>query len=101
MNAKTVYQYDLAGLYAGQTDADESPLEPGVFLIPARCVEVAPPEPNGDQWPRWNGAKWELITVSPANDNQPASPVDKLREFLNANPDVAALIGATNEATNV
>lgn len=92
MNTKIVYQYDVAGMFIGQTDADESPLEPGVFLIPAHCVEVAPPEFSGDQWPRWNGAKWELITVSPANDNQPASPVDKLREFLNANPDVAELI---------
>lgn len=92
MNTKPVYQYDLAGMYVGQTDADESPLEPGVFLIPARCVEVEPPETSGDQWPRWNGAKWELITVSPANDNQPASPVDKLRDFLMANPDVAELI---------
>lgn len=93
MNTKPVYQYDLTGLYVGQTDADESPLEPGVFHIPARCVEVAPPEFTGDDWPRWNGAKWELITVSPANDNQPANPVDKLRDFLNANPDVAELIG--------
>lgn len=101
MNTKPVYQYDISGIYVGQTEADESPLEPGVFLIPARCVEMAPPEPVGDKWPRWNGAKWELITVAPVNDNQPASPVDKLREFLNANPDVAALIGATNEATNV
>ena len=101
MSTKPVFQYDLAGMYVGQTEADESPLEPGVFLIPARCVEVAPPEFTGDQWPRWNGAKWELITVSPANDNQPDSPVDKLRSFLNANPDVAALIGATNEANNV
>lgn len=92
MNTKTVYQYDLSGLFVGQTDADESPLEPGVFLIPARCVEVSPPEPVGDQWPRWNGANWELITVSPANDNQPTSPVDKLRDFLMANPDVAELI---------
>ena len=101
MKTKTVYQYDIAGVYIGQTDADESPLEPGVFLIPARCVEVAPPEPSGDQWPRWNGAKWELVTVASANDNQPARPVDKLREFLNANPDVAELIGANNETSNV
>lgn len=101
MKTKTVFQYDQAGMFVGKTDADESPLEPGVFLFPARCVEVAPPEFTGNQWPRWNGAKWELIAVTPANDNQPASPVDKLREFLNANPDVAALIGANNEANNV
>lgn len=101
MNTKTVYQYDIAGMYIGQAEADESPLEPGVFLIPAMCVTLAPPESSGNQWPRWNGAKWELISAAPANDNQPANPVDKLREFLSANPDVAALIGATNEATNV
>ncbi len=92
MNTKIVYQYDIAGMFTGETEADESPLEPGVFLIPARCVEVAPPAYTGDQWPRWNGAQWELITVSPAKDNQQTSPVDKLRDFLMANPDVAELI---------
>lgn len=92
MTTKIVYQYDISGMFTGETEADESPLEPGVFLIPARCVEVAPPAYSGDQWPRWNGANWELITVSQANDNQPASPVDKLRDFLMANPDVAELI---------
>lgn len=93
MTTKIVYQYDVAGMFICQTEADESPLEPGVFLIPARCVEVAPPESSGDQWPRWNGAKWELITPAPSNDNQPVSPVEKLRVFLDENPDVAALIG--------
>lgn len=92
MTTNIVYQYDIAGMYTGTTEADESPLEPGVLLIPARCVTVEPPEFSGNQRPRWNGAKWELITVSPANDNQPASPVEKLRDFLMANPDVAELI---------
>ena len=101
MKTKIVYQYDLAGIYTGKTEADESPLEPGVFHIPARCVTVEPPEFSGNQWPRWNGAAWQLITVQVANDNKQADPVDKLRSFLNENPDVAALIGATNEAKNV
>lgn len=92
MTTKIVYQYDIAGMFTGETEADESPLEPGVFLIPARCVEVAPPAYSSDQCPRWNGAQWELITVSPAKDNQQTSQVDKLRDFLMANPDVAELI---------
>lgn len=92
MTTKIVYQYDIAGMFTGEMEADESPLEPGVFLIPARCVEVSPPAYSGDQWPRWNGAQWELITVSPAKDNQQTSPVDKLRYFLMENPDVAELI---------
>lgn len=101
MTTKIVYQYDIAGMFTGETEADESPMEPGVFLIPAYCVEIAPPEYSGDQWPRWNGAKWQLVTVTPANDNAEIDPIEKLRSFLNANPDVAALISATNEATNV
>lgn len=101
MITKPVYQYDLAGMYVGQTDADESPLEPGVFLIPARCVTVEPPNFSDGQWPRWNGVEWQLVTVQVANDNKQTDPVEKLRSFLSANHDVAALIGATNEANNV
>ena len=100
MTTKTVYQYDIAGMFTGETDADESPLEPGIYLIPARCAEVAPPVFSGDQWPRWNGAAWQLVTVQKA-ETSTESPVDKLRSFLNANPDVAALIGATDEVSNV
>jgi len=101
MTTKIVYQYDIAGMFTGETEADESPLEPGVFLIPARCTEVAPPEYSGDQWPRWNGAKWHLVTIKPVAEISATDPVEKLRDFLTANPDVAALISATNEATNV
>lgn len=93
MNTKTVYQTDRAGMYCGDTVADESPLEPGVFLMPAGCVSKAPPKQwADDKWPRWNGAKWELVTKpqpQAANDND---PVAKLQAFLAANPDVAALL---------
>lgn len=92
MKTKTVYQYDIAGMYVGPTEADESPLEPGVFLIPARCVEVSPPEYSGDQWPRWNGATWKLVAITSVTDNAEIDPVEKLRSFLVENPDVAELI---------
>ena len=67
---KTVYQHDVAGLYIGPTAADESPLEPGVYLIPARCTTAPPPAelPEG-RWPRWNGSTWDLVTLP-----RPASP---------------------------
>ena len=86
-----VYQYNTAGLYQGETDADESPLEPGVLLMPARTTRTPPPTdiPAG-RWPRWDGVAWELATKPHA----PAAPdpVAKLQAFLNENPDVAALI---------
>ena len=34
--------------YIGTTTADESPLEPGVYLIPAHATETAPPEFNAE-----------------------------------------------------
>lgn len=42
MSTKTVYQLNEQGLYLNETIAQESPLEPGVFLMPALCVEKAP-----------------------------------------------------------
>jgi hypothetical protein len=91
MSTKPAYQIDSAGLFVGETVADESPLEEGVYLIPAGAVMTAPPMKwADDKWPRWNGAKWELVTKpTPANDND---PVAKLRDFLAANPDVAAVL---------
>lgn len=91
MNTKPAYQLDRAGLLIGETVADESPLEPGVFHIPAGCTLVALPAkiPDG-KWPRFNGKKWDLVAKPvPANDND---PVEKLRAFLAANPDVAAVL---------
>lgn len=91
MTTKPAYQTDSAGHLVAETVADESPLEPGVYLIPAGAVLKAPPQTwPDDKWPRWNGAKWELVTKpTPANDND---PVAKLRDFLAANPDVAAVL---------
>jgi hypothetical protein len=88
---KTVYQYDRSGLYVGETVADESPLEPGVWLMPALTVDVPPPTGFQEgQWPRWNGTAWALANnIKAANDDD---PLLKLKAFLAANPDVAAII---------
>lgn len=65
---KLVYHYAPdTGLFVGATAAEESPLEPGVHLIPAFATEVAPPSTHerealvfiGGSWttvPDWRGA---------------------------------------------
>ena len=91
MKTKTVYQIDTSGLFIGQTVADESPLEPGVWLMPGGTVETPPPVdyPEG-QWPRWNGRRWVLANNVKAADESAA--LGKLQAFLAANPDVAKLV---------
>ena len=82
------YQHDHAGFYVGSIDAEPSPLEPGLFLIPARCVTVAPPIVVTEGMAvRWSGAAWAVVRAPTTSD-----PVAKLQAFLEANPDVAALI---------
>lgn len=39
-----VYHYDEEGVFVGSSEADPSPLEPGVFLVPANATPAAPPE---------------------------------------------------------
>ncbi len=56
----TVYQTDANGVFVGTTEADECPLEPGVWLIPGGCVEQAPPAPGPNQVAHWNGEQWRL-----------------------------------------
>jgi len=38
-----VYQTSYLGYFVAELDADESPLEPGVFHIPGGCVVDPPP----------------------------------------------------------
>ncbi len=92
MSQKIVTQLDRAGHYVGEASADESPLEPGVWLLPAGCVDVsAPPRetwPPG-KWPRWMGKRWDFVTEPKAAVQDSMA---KLQAFLAANPDVAKLI---------
>ena len=94
-----IYHHDSAGFYQGRGEAHASPREPGKFLIPARAVTTAPPDEWGThEWPRWNGAAW-IIVRRPVRA-EPETSIDKLRTFLNANPDVAALLDGAGNVEN-
>ncbi len=61
MKTKTVYQTNHLGLYVGPAQAEESPLEPGVFLIPAGCVETPPPTAPEFKVACWMNREWQLL----------------------------------------
>ena len=62
---KIVYQTDFDGFYTGPVEADPSPLEPGVWLIPGGAVGVEPPALSSGQRARWNGRAWDVIDPPP------------------------------------
>ena len=63
MKAKTVCQLNDAGFFVGTVIADESPLEPGVFLIPGGCIDVAPPGGDAGDVHRWDASASEWLKV--------------------------------------
>lgn len=80
---KIVYQYSDSGVFLYQTVADESPLEPGVFLFPRNTTDVRPPsDVSTDQVVVWTGTEWSK-QAAPVSD-----PVQTLVEFFLKNPSV-------------
>jgi len=64
MSQKQVCQLDFDGYFVGVTEADESPLEPGVFLLPAKTVDApAPTIPEGKR-AKWEG-DWVIEDIPP------------------------------------
>lgn len=80
MNTKTVSQLDAQGYFVAPTQADESPLEPGVFLIPGGCADAPPPTIPQGKRARWDGAAFVLedIPAPPA----PVTPPPPTRSEL-------------------
>ena len=62
-DTKTVYQLDYQNCFVCSTAADADPMQPGHWLIPARCVEVAPPETGKNQAAQWQpeSQTWRII----------------------------------------
>jgi hypothetical protein len=58
-----VYNYTPEGLYRDSEEAILSPLENGVFLIPAGATRVKPPGTNNGFHSVWNGSEWLVLEI--------------------------------------
>lgn len=63
--------------YLGEGQADESPLESGVFLIPAHATETAPPAEVAGKTRHFEAGAWSLRDIPPP----PAPPVKTPEEI--------------------
>ena len=73
-----IYHYNSDGFLVGTSEADESPLEPGVFLIPAMATETVPPNVAEGMRVRFDGGAWVVESIpepEPAPVPEPDGPV--------------------------
>lgn len=70
----TVYQTNADGVFVGTATADPCPLQDGVWLVPAGCVHIAPPEISADQIARWQGGAWTVQQIAPPPNLVPPPP---------------------------
>ena len=62
--SQTIYNYDpITRIFTGEAQADESPLEPGVYLIPAHATTIELPTVADGKVARWrvDDRMWEVI----------------------------------------
>lgn len=77
------YNYDEeSGIYIGSEEADESPLEPGIFLLPAFSTAVAPPVEQGGFVRTWNGTAWTHVAIQTAPEPDLAPTIRAQRTRL-------------------
>lgn len=78
MASKPVSQLDPDGYYVGETLADESPLEPGVWHIPGGAIDVpAPQTPEGHR-AKWLNNDWIFEEIPPPPEPYVPTAQDKM-----------------------
>lgn len=70
---KVVFQTNHELVLVGTSLAEESPLEPGVWMIPGGCVELEPPAIPPGHRARFSSGTW-LIEATPLPAVEPSGP---------------------------
>lgn len=79
---KQVIQLDADGYFVGLTVADVSPLEPGVYLLPAGAIDAPTPSVPSGQRAKWSNGQWDFEDIPvPAPEPEPEQPVITYREL--------------------
>jgi hypothetical protein len=110
---KQVIQLDSEGYFVGFTAADESPLEPGVYLLPGGSVDTTAPSIPEGKLAKWD-KEWVYEDIpkpepeiNPEPVSEPESMVEQVvdfyvlrREAYTAESDPLFFKSQRGEATN-
>lgn len=83
-----VYSYDMNGVFVGPYQCQKSPLEPGVFLIPAQATLLAPPEPKEGFAIVFKEGEWiyvEIKSEAPEPEIKKRIPLKEKKELAMKN----------------
>lgn len=70
------HYHPTTGEFIETSMADESPLEPGVFAVPAHATEIEPPPPKAGFVAVFDKVSWKLHEIQkPAEENLESHPV--------------------------
>ena len=85
-----IYNYNDNGEYVGEDEADESPLEIGVFLIPAKATKIEPPAQVKGKKLVFASGVWNLVDITVPNEDIPLKPsqMDLIKAELSSLDDV-------------
>jgi len=102
-----VYQTDSNGYFSGIVQADESPLEPGVWLLPGGAVDEVPPQCGAGEIARWYMGGWQIESLPKNPDAPPPEPEtpeeikDRLTAFIDDYVEAAAKLRQYNGAAHL
>jgi hypothetical protein len=86
-----IYHYHPeTGAFLGEGTADASPLEPGVWLIPAHATAEKPSRPGEGKQAVWTGAGWDVQPIPEPEPKPEPEPVFKPVELTPAEKLAAA-----------
>ena len=101
MKRKTVYLYDPVSLrYVGAYEAQESPLEPGVFIKPIHSLEDPLPETKEGDIIYFDGVGGWLVRNTPTPTQEQKLDIEIERRFLAVRQHMTATAKASPERFN-
>jgi len=99
--AKIVYLYDpVTRGFTGTYEAQESPLEPGEFIMPEHCTESSPPTLSSGQWAFLDGSDSWVVRGSPTPTDADKLAADLERYRLAVRQHMSATARAMPERFN-